>query len=65
VNNTALLTRIAGRQFKPAATYGFSSVVTPQKAAFGIGVGLVDRELALKAKDRNNVSVFSTKLKIF
>jgi len=61
-NNTALLTQIAGRQCKPDSTYGFSSVVTRQKAAFGIGVGLVDHELALKAADRNTVEVFAKKL---
>jgi hypothetical protein len=61
-NNTALLTRIAGRQFKPDATYGFSSVITPQKAAFGIGMGLIDLELALKAKDQNKIEIFATKL---
>jgi hypothetical protein len=62
-NNTDLLAQIAGRQCRPDSTLGFSSVVTPQKAAFGIGAGLVDHELALKAKDQNIVEVFEKKLK--
>ncbi len=61
-NTTASLTRVAGNQFKRDTTYGFSSVVTLEKAAFGIGECLIDLELALKAKDRKKIDVFAKKL---
>lgn len=61
-NNAASLARIAGNQSKPATTFGFSASVPPEKAAFGIGMCLIDLELAMKAKDQEKSEVFAKQL---
>jgi hypothetical protein len=61
-NNAASLARIAGKQRKPETAYGFSSVVPLKKTAFRIGMCLTALELALKAKDKEKIDAFSSKL---
>lgn len=62
-NSAASLARIAGKQSKAVtSSYGFSSFVPLEKAAFRIGVCLTDLEVALKAKDKEKIEVFAKKL---
>ncbi len=61
-NSIASLTRRTGISPKPDTAYGFSSVVSLEKAAFRIGMCLADLEVALKAKDQNKIELFAKKL---
>ncbi len=61
-DTAAVLARIAEERPKPQTIYGFSSVVTPEKAAFRIGACLTDLEVARRAKDRELSQVFAGRL---
>ncbi|OGW34010.1 MAG: hypothetical protein A2X58_03005 [Nitrospirae bacterium GWC2_56_14] len=61
-NGAVLPVRITGDHVKTQTSYGFSSIVPLEKAAFRIGACLVDLEVSLKAKDRKKTEAFAKKL---
>lgn len=60
--SAALLARIPENHGMSQATYGFSSVVSPEKSAFRIGVCIVDLEVALKAKSKERTDAYMQQL---
>jgi len=54
--------RTVGNDRGPEPAYGFSSIVPLDKTVFRIGVGLVDLELALQAKDRASGELIARKV---
>jgi hypothetical protein len=61
-SNAVSFTPAVGNRSRPEKTFGFTSGVPLEKAAFRIGACLADLEVALKAKDRERVETFAKKL---